>query len=191
MFHFKSLCGFSLATQVRVERRVGWGDFLAWDWVQMGVGLKNDHFRFGENFPSDFWGIVSDFRVGDWVLFSVRVKNPSLPVWGLSEGFPTMFRSFPEGVPAGFWEGALNRDFRGRLLSDWLSERALIRVPSGLGAYSTLFRSAHLWLVIAIFYANFFPALWLVHLYHVGEMLLSDWLFSRSPWYTTNCGAKN
>ena len=54
MFHFKSLCGFSLATQARVERRVGWGDFLAWDWVQMGVGLKNDHFRFGENFPSDF-----------------------------------------------------------------------------------------------------------------------------------------
>ena len=111
------------------------------------VGLKTDHFRFGENFPSDFWGIVSDFRVGDWVLFCVKVKNQSLPVWGFSEGFrrlskgfpmlfedfwgisddlPEMFRRFPEGcptmsrrVPEGFWEGGAYSGFSGKT-SVWL-----------------------------------------------------------------------
>ena len=66
---------------------VGWGGFLAW------IGfyrLKPFHFRFWENFPSDFRGIVSDFRVGDWVL---------LGVWGskaVPSGLETEFRGFPE-----------------------------------------------------------------------------------------------
>ena len=43
---------------------------------------------------------------------------------------------------------ALIWGFPGRLLSDWLSVGALIRVTSGLGSYSTRFRSAFLWVVL-------------------------------------------
>ena len=39
VFHFNSWCGFCL-------RMRGEG-LLAWDWVPVGVGLKNGDFRFG------------------------------------------------------------------------------------------------------------------------------------------------
>ena len=118
------------------------------------VGLKNGYFRFGENFPSDFWGIVSEFCVGDWVLFSVRVKNHSLPVWGFSdafrrlsedfpkmfricsEGVPKMFRRFPEGCPRGSGKGALIWGFRGK--ARWVL---------GRGAYLGLSGTTFVWLV--------------------------------------------
>ena len=70
------------------------------------------------------------FLCGGTGFYSVRVSKISHFRF---EGFPTIFRRFPEGFPRGTGKGALNRGFRGRLLSDWLSERALIRVPSGLG----------------------------------------------------------
>ena len=70
MFHFNSWCGFCLGMRGKC--------FLAWDWVLVGVGLKNNDFRL----VSVCACAVRDFLAWDWVLVGVGLKKRRLPVLG-------------------------------------------------------------------------------------------------------------
>ena len=90
-------------------RPVGWGDFLAWDWVHAGVwDWKTITSCLGRTSRVTFEGlwVISVWGTGFYSVWGSKINHFRF------EGFPTMFRRFPEGS-----RGVLGR---GRSLGSFL-----------------------------------------------------------------------